>query len=163
MNIGEVAEASGVSAKMVRYYEAIGLIPAAPRTEAGYRTYSDVDMHVLKFIGRARDLGLPMEKIKRLVALWKDRSRSSRDVKQMALEHVAELRRKALELTAMADTLQELADRCSGSKRPDCPILKDLAGENGLTRSGPSTLSGLGFRASLSGAKAGRRSRPKSP
>lgn len=121
MNIGDVADASGVSAKMVRYYEQIGLIPAAPRTEAGYRTYSEADMRVLQFIGRARELGLPMEKIKLLVALWKDRSRASRDVKRMALEHVADLRRKVTELTAMADTLQELADRCSGGSRPECP------------------------------------------
>jgi len=154
MNIGEVADASGVSAKMVRYYEQIGLIPAAHRNDNGYRTYSETDMHVLRFIGRARDFGLPMEKIKLLVALWKDRGRASRDVKEMALQHVAELRMKVAALTAMADTLQELADKCSGSDRPDCPILKDLAGETDHNHNGTRVLAGQGFRAKMSASKA---------
>jgi MerR family copper efflux transcriptional regulator len=161
MNIGEVAQASGVSAKMVRYYEQIGLIPAAQRNESGYRTYSETDMHVLKFIGRARDFGLPMDKIKLLVALWKDRGRASRDVKEMALQHVAELRTKIVELTAMADTLQELADKCSGSERPDCPILKDLAGETDHNHNGTRALAGQGFRAKLSGTEPGRTARAR--
>ncbi len=127
MNIGEVAKASGVSAKMVRYYEGIGLIAAAPRTDAGYRLYSQSDMHVLQFIRRARDFGLPIERVRLLLALWQDGNRASRDVKAIALQHVAELRRKIEELTAMADTLQDLADHCQGNGRPDCPILKDLA------------------------------------
>ena len=161
MNIGEVAVASGVSAKMVRYYEQIGLIPAARRSESGYRTYSETDMHVLRFIGRARDFGLPMEKIKLLVALWKDRGRASRDVKEMALQHVAELRMKVLELTAMADTLQELADKCSGSNRPDCPILRDLAGETDRNHLRTTTLVGQGFRAGLSTTETNRTARPR--
>jgi MerR family copper efflux transcriptional regulator len=143
MNIGQVAKASGVSAKMVRYYESIGLIAAAPRTEAGYRVYAEADMHVLRFIRRARDFGLPMERVKLLVALWKDRNRASRDVKEIALEHVAELRRKVAELTAMADTLEDLAESCHGGTRPDCPILKDLAGP-AVAASHPQ---GGGFRA----------------
>jgi MerR family copper efflux transcriptional regulator len=159
VNIGEVARDSGVSAKMVRYYEQIGLIPAAQRTESGYRTYSETDMHVLKFIGRARDFGLPMEKIKLLVTLWKDRDRTSRDVKEMALQHVTELRLKVAELTAMADTLQELADKCSGGDRPDCPILKDLAGETSHQHNRAKALAGQGFRAKLPTAEAGRMAR----
>ena len=127
MNIGEVAKASGVSAKMVRYYESVGLIAPVPRSDAGYRVYSQSDMHVLQFIRRARDFGLPMERVKLLLALWQDGNRASRDVKAIALQHVAELRGKVAELTAMADTLQELADHCQGNSRPDCPILKDLA------------------------------------
>jgi MerR family copper efflux transcriptional regulator len=127
MNIGEVAKSSGVSAKMVRYYEGIGLIAPAPRTGAGYRVYSQSDMHVLQFIRRARDFGLPIERVRLLLALWQDGNRASRDVKSIALQHVAELRGKVAELTAMADTLQDLADRCHGNSRPDCPILKDLA------------------------------------
>ena len=127
MNIGEVAQASGVSAKMVRYYESIGLIPPARRTEAGYRIYATQDKHVLQFIRRSRDFGLSMERIRKLVALWRDERRASRDVKVLALQHVGELRAKIAELTAMADTLQELADCCQGNNRPDCPILRDLA------------------------------------
>ena len=127
MNIGEVAAASGVSAKMVRYYESIGLIPKALRTEAGYRVYGTADMHILRFIRRARDFGMPMERVHQLVALWRDEHRASRDVKALALRHVAELRERIAELTAMADALQELADGCQGNSRPDCPILRDLA------------------------------------
>jgi MerR family copper efflux transcriptional regulator len=127
MNIGEVARASGVSAKMVRYYESIGLIPPPVRTEAGYRTYSETEMHVLRFIRRARDFGLSVERIRTLLALWQDDRRASREVKRVALQHVAELRARVAELTAMADTLQELADHCHGDDRPDCPILRDLA------------------------------------
>ena len=127
MNIGAVAKASGVSAKMVRYYESVGLIAPAPRSSAGYRVYSQADLHVLQFIRRARDFGLPIERVRLLVALWRDDGRASRDVKQVALHHVAELRGRVAELTAMADTLQDLADQCHGNGRPDCPILKDLA------------------------------------
>ncbi len=127
MNIGEVATASGVSAKMVRYYETIGLIPQARRTEAGYRVYSPADMHMLRFIRRARDFGMPMERVRQLVALWRDEHRASRDVKALALRHVTELRERITELTAMADALQELADCCQGNSRPECPILRDMA------------------------------------
>jgi MerR family copper efflux transcriptional regulator len=149
MNIGEVARSSGVSAKMVRYYESVGLIAPAPRSEAGYRVYSQTDMHVLQFIRRARDFGLPMERIKQLVALWRDDNRASRDVKSLALQHVAELRSKVAELSAMADTLQELADQCHGNGRPDCPILKDLSGNEHRLAQAPKT--GRGFRDRLAG------------
>ena len=131
MVIGEAARASGVSAKMLRYYESIGLIPAAGRTEAGYRTYGPRDVETLRFIRRARDLGLSMERIKLLVGLWHDRQRPSREVKRIALEHVAELREKIAELTAMCDTLNELAVVCHGDQRPDCPILHDLEAGGG--------------------------------
>jgi MerR family copper efflux transcriptional regulator len=128
MNIGQAAAASGVSAKMLRYYESIGLMPKADRTEAGYRVYTASDVNTLRFIRRARDLGLPIERIRLLVGLWRDRNRSSADVKRIAEEHVAELEAKILELTAMRDSLQELAEACHGDHRPECPILRDLAG-----------------------------------
>lgn len=131
MNIGQASSASGVSTKMVRYYESIGLIPKAGRTEAGYRVYTDTDVNTLRFIRRARDLGLPIERIRLLVGLWQDRGRSSADVKRIAEKHVAELEARILELTAMRDTLQELADACRGDHRPDCPILHDLEGGGG--------------------------------
>jgi MerR family copper efflux transcriptional regulator len=127
MNIGQASKASGVSAKMIRYYESIGLIPAAERTTAGYRVYTPADVSTLQFIRRARDLGFSMERIQLLVGLWQDRGRASAEVKSIALAHVGELKAKIAELKAMSDTLQELADACNGDHRPDCPILKDLA------------------------------------
>jgi MerR family copper efflux transcriptional regulator len=127
MIIGEAAKASGVSAKMLRHYESIGLIPTATRSESGYRTYGGSDVETLRFIRRARDLGLSMERIKLLVGLWHDRERPSREVKRIALAHVAELRAKIGELTAMCSTLEELAHACNGDQRPECPILRDLA------------------------------------
>lgn len=127
MNIGQAAKASGVSAKMIRYYEETGLVTPAERSDKGYRIYSDKDLHTLRFIRRARDLGFTVEGIAELLALWRDRGRHSADVKQMAMGHVAALRRKIIELEEMAATLQTLADCCSGDDRPDCPILKDLA------------------------------------
>ncbi len=126
MIIGEAARASGVSAKMLRYYESVGLIPAAGRTQAGYRTYDAGDVETLRFIRRARDLGLSMPRIRLLVGLWHDRQRPSREVKRIALAHSAELRAKIAELTAMCATIEELADACHGDQRPDCPILRDL-------------------------------------
>ena len=135
MVIGEAAKASGVSAKMLRHYEAIGLVPAAERTDAGYRLYGAQDVETLRFIRRARDLGLSIGRIQRLVGLWQNRQRPSREVKRIALEHVAELRAKIAQLTAMCDTLNELADACHGDQRPDCPILRDL--EAGSGGSGP--------------------------
>ncbi len=131
MVIGEAARASGVSAKMLRYYESIGLVPDAVRTQSGYRTYGTREVETLRFIRRARDLGLSMNRIKLLVGLWHDRERPSRDVKRIALEHVAELRTKIGELTAMCDTLEELASNCRGDQRPDCPILRDLEAGGG--------------------------------
>jgi MerR family copper efflux transcriptional regulator len=128
MNIGEAARASGITAKMIRYYESIGLIPPAGRTEAGYRTYSERDVGTLRFIRRARDFGVPMDRVKLLVGLWQDKNRPSREVKAIALRQVAELDARIAELTAMKDALAELAGACHGDSRPDCPILSDLAG-----------------------------------
>jgi Cu(I)-responsive transcriptional regulator len=129
MNIGEAARASGVSAKMIRYYEATGLIPAAGRTPSGYRVYSTTEVQMLRFIRRARDLGFSVEGIADLLALWRDRGRQSADVKELALAQAADLRRRILAMEAMVDTLEDLADRCHGDHRPDCPILADLEGE----------------------------------
>lgn len=128
MNIGEAAKASGVSAKMIRYYEATGLIPTAGRTGSGYRVYSATEVQMLRFIRRARDLGFPVEKIVALLALWRDRSRHSADVKRLAQEQIDGLEKKIKEMQAMMDTLQHLADACCGDNRPDCPILVDLGG-----------------------------------
>ena len=125
-NIGEAAALSGVSAKMIRHYEATGLIPAAARTFAGYRLYSDADVHRLRFIKRARGLGFPMKQIEVLLSLWNDRARASADVKRLAVAHAAELGERITEMQAMQRTLQDLARRCHGDQRPDCPILEDL-------------------------------------
>lgn len=127
MNIGQAGKASGVSAKMIRYYESIGLIPTAERTEAGYRVYTDADVNTLRFIHRARAFGFPIERIRLLVGLWHDRH-PSREVKRVAMGHVAELDRRINELTAMRDALHALAEACQGDHRPDCPILHDLEG-----------------------------------
>ncbi len=127
MNIGQAADASGVSAKMIRYYEKSGLIERASRTASGYRVYTQRDVHTLKFIRRARDLGFSVEQIQSLLELWRDRGRASADVKAVALEHVERLCRKVAELEAMIDTLKNLAETCSDDDRPDCPILRDLA------------------------------------
>lgn len=127
MNIGQAAAAAGLSAKMVRYYESIGLIAPAVRTEAGYRVYGADDVHTLRFIKRARSLGFSMEKTGELLQLWRDKSRASADVKAVALDHVAELERKSAELRGMAGTLRNLAGHCHGDDRPGCPILEDLS------------------------------------
>jgi Cu(I)-responsive transcriptional regulator len=127
MNIGEAGRASGVSAKMIRYYEATGLIPPAARSEAGYRNYSEADVHTLRFIRRARDLGFTVGQIADLLGLWRDRSRASADVKRIALDHIAALETRIADLQSMARTLGALADHCHGNHRPDCPILDDLA------------------------------------
>jgi MerR family gold-responsive transcriptional activator of gol and ges genes len=126
MNIGAAARASGVSAKMIRYYEETGLIPPAGRTASGYRVYAAQDVHRLRFIRRARDLGFPVERIALLLDLWRDGSRQSADVKRLALAQVEELRRKIAALEDMAGTLEELAACCHGDARPDCPILAEL-------------------------------------
>jgi Cu(I)-responsive transcriptional regulator len=127
LNIGEAAQASGVSAKMIRHYEAIGLLPAAKRTASGYRIYGEPDLRLLQFIHRGRALGFPLEKIADLLALWQDQDRASADVRRLAEQHIDELNRKIDELQAMKRTLEQLAHSCHGDQRPDCPILDDLA------------------------------------
>ena len=127
VNIGAAAEQSGVSAKMIRHYEQIGLMPALKRTEAGYRTYAETDVHMLRFIRHARDLGFPVKQIAELMSLWRDRRRPSAKVKTLALARIAELNTKIDELQAMKRTLDELATNCQGNDRPQCPILDELA------------------------------------
>jgi Cu(I)-responsive transcriptional regulator len=126
MKIGEAAAASGISERMIRHYEKIGLVAAAARTDSGYRDYDPRDVHTLRFIGRARDLGFSIEEIGQLVALWNDRTRSSADVKALALARAAELKRKIEHLEEMRATLESLAARCHGDDRPECPILGGL-------------------------------------
>ena len=126
MNIGHAADESGVSAKMIRYYESTGLIEPAGRTASGYRVYTENDVHTLKFVRRARDLGFSVEQIQDLLGLWRDRGRASADVKAVAQEHVERLCQKVDELQAMIATLKHLAAKCSDDNRPDCPILRDL-------------------------------------
>ncbi len=128
VNIGQAASSAGVSAKRIRYYEQIGLIGAAQRSDAGYRVYKERDLHTLQFVRRCRQLGFSIPEIATLLELWRDRQRSSADVKQVALAHIEELRTKIAELASMADTLQDLADHCDGDSRPDCPILAELQG-----------------------------------
>jgi MerR family transcriptional regulator, copper efflux regulator len=145
MNIGQASKASGVSAKMIRYYESIGLIPAADRTEAGYRVYGPSDVHILSFVRRARDLGFSVEEMTELVALWRDRSRASADVKSLALRHVADLDRKARELREMSETLRRLAMSCHGDDRPECPIIESLANPE-RSEAPASALHGFGMK-----------------
>jgi Cu(I)-responsive transcriptional regulator len=126
MNIGEAASASGVSAKMIRHYESVDLLPPAARTDAGYRQYTGKDVHALQFIRRSRDLGFSIEEIRSLLSLWQDRARPSRQVKALAQAHIADLERKAQELLAMKATLEHLVHCCHGDERPECPILDQL-------------------------------------
>ncbi len=126
MNIGEASAASGVSAKMIRYYEQAGLIPPADRSQAGYRVYDDADVHRLRFVRRARDLGFAVAEISELLDLWNNRSRRSADVKRLAQAHIADLQDRIAKLQQMSATLQTLADCCAGDDRPDCPILEGL-------------------------------------
>ncbi|MYM75294.1 Cu(I)-responsive transcriptional regulator [Duganella sp. FT109W] len=126
MNIGQAATATGVSAKMIRYYESIALIPAGKRSDAGYRIYADSDLHTLRFVKRARLLGFSLEQIRGLLSLWQNKERASADVKTIAMGHVAELNQRIAELTEMRDTLQTMASCCHGDQRPDCPILQSL-------------------------------------
>lgn len=127
MNIGEAAKVSGVNAKLIRHYESIGIVPKASRTDSGYRVYSESDVHSLKFVKQARKLGFSMKEIKKLVSLWRNRTRASADVKALALGHVKEMEQKVEELQAMIKTLKHLARNCHGDHRPDCPIIDGLA------------------------------------
>lgn len=127
-DIGKAAGASGVTPRMIRHYEAIGLLPKAARTMAGYRVYGEAEVHVLRFIRRARDLGFSMEEISKLLGLWRNRRRASADVKRLAERHVRELDQKIAELESMRATLLRLSAHCHGDERPECPILDDLAG-----------------------------------
>lgn len=132
MNIGQAAKVSGVSAKLIRHYESIGIVPKASRSESGYRTYSQSDVHTLTFVRRARNLGFSMQEIKRLVSLWKNRSRKSADVKSLTLQHVKELEEKIQDLEAMRTALLKLAKHCHGDDRPTCPIIEDLSGHEAV-------------------------------
>ena len=128
MNIGQAANASGVSAKMIRYYESIDLTPRSARRDSGYRDYGPADIHRLAFIRRARDLGFSIDQIRQLLRLWSDGHRSSAEVKTIALEHVVELRQRARHLNEMAEALKHLASACEGDSRPECPIIRGLEG-----------------------------------
>ena len=127
LSIGAAAKASGVSAKMIRHYESIGLLPRAERSNGNYRLYAAQDVHNLRFIHRARSLGFPLETIRELLALWRNRQRSSAQVKKLALSHVETLEAKIAEMQEMAAALKHLAHNCHGDERPDCPILEGLA------------------------------------
>jgi MerR family transcriptional regulator, copper efflux regulator len=127
VNIGMAAELSGISAKMIRYYESVGLLKAARRIASGYRDYSDQDIAILKFVQRARALGFPVKDIGDLLALWQRRSRSSASVKSIASHHIEDINRRIAELQTIKATLSKLVDCCHGDERPECPILDDLA------------------------------------
>jgi MerR family transcriptional regulator, copper efflux regulator len=131
MKIGQASRETGVSQRMIRHYESIGLIPAAARRDSGYRDYDARDVGTLRFIRRARDLGFPVDEIRQLVALWHDRGRSSAEVKSLALARAAELERKARQLDEMRRSLEHLAAHCHGDSRPDCPIIDELEGGKG--------------------------------
>lgn len=126
MNIGQAAKTSGLSSKMIRYYESIGLLSAAHRSDSGYRVYMQDDLHTLAFIKRSRDLGFSLEEVGKLLTLWRDRGRASAEVKAVAQEHIAQLDQKISELAGLRDTLRHLVAHCHGDNRPDCPILQDL-------------------------------------
>lgn len=136
MNIGAAARQSGVSAKMIRYYEQSGLIPPATRQPSGYRDYGDNDVHRLRFVRRARDLGFSVEQIGELLSLWSDRQRASADVHAVTQQHIRQLRTKAAEIQSMVDVLQDLAERCHCDDGPDCPILEELASDQMLEGGG---------------------------
>jgi len=127
LDIGRAAKASGVSVKMIRHYEAIGLLKNVARTDANYRVYSDKEVHTLRFVKRARALGFSMQDIRELLALWQNQSRPSVSVKKIAGAHMHDLKRRILEMQAMVATLEHLTRNCHGDSRPDCPILEDLA------------------------------------
>jgi Cu(I)-responsive transcriptional regulator len=127
MNIGEASDRSGVSAKMIRYYEGVGLLPEAARRANGYRDYGDQDVAVLQFVRRTRDLGFSLEEVSALLALWSNKKRPSREVKRLAEAHITELEKRIREMRAVMKTLRELASHCHGDDRSECPILDDLA------------------------------------
>jgi MerR family transcriptional regulator, copper efflux regulator len=128
LTIGQLAKASGINAKMIRYYESIALIPEAQRSEGNYRLYQESDIHRLRFIQRARKLGFGIDQIRMLMALWQDQQRSSAEVKALALTHVGELKARITEMQSMVNALEDLACKCHGDDRPDCPILENLTG-----------------------------------
>jgi Cu(I)-responsive transcriptional regulator len=147
MNIGEAAKASGVSAKMIRHYEEVGLVPPAARSESGYRQYGEVDVHTLRFIRRSRDLGFSIREISELLGLWQNRKRPSRLVKSLAEAHIQALEQKVEELQVMKATLEHLVHCCHGDERPDCPILETLS------RDGPPAPASPGSKAGRGGAR----------
>ena len=149
MNIGEAAKASGVSAKMIRHYESVGLFPETPRTESGYRQYADQEIGTLRFIRHSRDLGFSIEQIRELLGLWQNRRRPSRQVKALAQAHLRELDAKLSELQAMKGALEHLVACCAGDERPDCPIIQ------GLADSGPVLADGTRGTSARSGLKSG--------
>ena len=152
MNIGPAAKASGVSAKMIRHYERVGLFPQAARTDAGYRQYGEKDVHTLRFIRQSRDLGFSIEQIRELLNLWQNRRRPSRQVKALAEAHIQQLEQKAQELLSMKSTLELLAQRCHGDDRPQCPIIDTLADPGGAAV----TPLGAHGHARTAGLRAGR-------
>lgn len=136
MNISQAAKVSGLTPRMIRHYETIGLLPSADRSPAGYRRFNERDLHTLRFVQRARNLGFSMEQISQLLALWQDRERSSAEVKELAEQHLRQLDEKIAGLQGMRDTLAELATCCRGDQRPDCPILARLAEDLPVNESG---------------------------
>ena len=150
MNIGEAAKASGVSAKMIRHYESVGLFPEAARTDSGYRQYTDKEVSTLRFIRQSRDLGFSIEQIRELLGLWQNRKRPSRQVRALAQAHIEELDEKLKELQAMKATLEHLVHCCHGDDRPDCPIIETLAKD-----AGPAAAAGNGH-AKTAGLRPGR-------
>jgi len=130
MNIGEAARRAGINAKRVRHYETIGLLPKAARSNANYRSYSETDVHTLRFIRQARDLGFAIEDIRALLGLWRNRRRPSREVRKLVERHASELRTRIVDLEAILGSLEHLAHHCHGDERPDCPILDNLSGDH---------------------------------
>jgi Cu(I)-responsive transcriptional regulator len=154
MNIGQAAAASGVSAKMIRHYESVGLFPEAARTDSGYRQYTDKDISTLRFIRQSRDLGFSIDQIRELLALWQDRKRPSRQVRALAQAHIEELDAKLNELHAMKATLEHLVHCCHGDERPDCPIIDTLAQERPAAAKASARTAGL--RAGHAAVRGGR-------
>jgi Cu(I)-responsive transcriptional regulator len=154
MNIGEAARASGVSAKMIRHYESVGLFPEASRTDAGYRQYTDKEVSTLRFVRQSRDLGFSIDQIRQLLGLWQDRKRPSRQVRALAQAHIEELDEKLQELQAMKATLEHLVHCCHGDDRPDCPIIETLADER-TAMAGHAAQNGNGKNAGLQPGRPG--------